>query len=339
MMQGIYFTQIQGFATTERVTGITIGEEAVKNGLFKKLKGLLLPTYLYLATQIDPELKGQFIIGQATTALDCTRKELLKALIRLEEEDLIQLLDLDPTREKRPILFTLKMHAISEEKNQEELISSLLEKKFCGNEELVEGLVALYRLPDGEEPQARLRQEIQDYFNTFDPQVIQEILNRSFTWGKKNPQGKPFQYLQSILEDLQEAGVFHFQDLKERDRRYHQLKALARSCGIKIHELNQNPTQKQILQGWITKQDEEDFALDLEVALLAVEEATRKSRSRHPSLDYIEKNFIQPFKKAQIENIQQAQTYLQRDRKTDSSVQDKEPEQKSLHDQFAIWAQ
>lgn len=339
MIQGIFFTTIQGPSTMGAVSGITIGREAVKNGLLKRLKGPLLPTYLYLAAQVHLDLKGQFIISDAISSLDCTRKDLLKALIQLEEEDLIQLLDLDPTREKRPILFALKMEQIQKEKNEEEFIASILKKEFCRNEELVEGLVALYRMPHGLEPHGGLRQEIEDYFHTFDPQVIKEILHRSFTWGKKTSRGKPFQYFQSILEDLKEAGVFHYEDLKGRDRLYQQLKELARSCGIKVHELNQNPTQRQILTGWITKQHEEDFALELEVALLAVEEATRNSRSRHPSLGYIEKNYILPWKESQVENIQQAQRLLRGNRRTTPPSQEKEPAQKSLHDQFAIWAQ
>lgn len=334
MSQGIFFTTIQGLSAAKSLKGITISKDAVENGIFKRLRGLLLPCYLYLAILSDDHRKGQFIISDALKNIGCTRKELLKSLIELEKEGLIELIDLDPTREKHPILFSLKKDHLFQEKD---FITNLLTKEFCSEEEVVEALVALYRLPHGEEVNERLREQVENYFKVFDKQVLIEVLRRSFDWGEKNKEGKPFSYLQSILEDLKESGVVNYQDLQERDRIYYQTRELAKACGIKIHELNQNPTQKRILENWITKRDEKDFALKLDIALLAVEEATRKSRSRHPSLDYIERNFILPWKEARIENIQQAREFLQSvPEKISTPSGEKE---KSLHDQFAIWAQ
>lgn len=335
MYQGVYLTNLRGFSAKGSLRGMTICQEAIDNGFLKKLKGLLLPCYLYLATRVDDNLKGQFIINNAINTLACTRKDLLKALISLEEEDFIELLELDPTSEKRPILFSLKNPDTPKEAD---FIESLLQKGFCQDEELVEGLVALYGLPHGEEVHERLREEIEEWFKVFDQLVIKEILQRSYQWGLKNKEGKPFQYLTSILEELKEEGVLSYEDLQKRDNLYHKTRELARSCGIKAHELQRTPIYKQILKGWITPRDGDDFALPLDVACFGVEEATRRSSSRHPSLDYIENNFILPWREARIETIDEARRYLKKNQRKDPEPK-KETTKKSLHDQFAYWAQ
>lgn len=337
MYPGVYLTTLRGLSSSQSLGGVTICKEAVDHGFLKELKGLLLPCYLYLATQVDDHLEGEFIIFTATKTLDCTRKDLLKALIRLEEQDLIELRELDPTSEKRPILFSLKTSDISK---REDYIETLLAKKFCRDEELVEGLVTLYRLPDNREVDERLREEIEDWFKVFDSQVIKEVFRRSYEWGQKNREGRPFQYFTTILEDLKEAGVVDYSQLEERDRLYYQTRELAKSCGIRPHELNQSPIYRKVLEGWITKKKEKDHALDLEVAIFAVEEATRKSRSRHPSLDYIEKYFIVPWKEAGIKTIEEARDFIreEKEKRPSSHFKEKDPEKKSLHDQFAQWA-
>lgn len=337
MYPGVYFTTLRGIASSQSLGGITICKEAVDQGFLLQLKGLLLPCYLYLATLVDDHLEGEFIIRAATKTLACTRKELLKALIKLEEKEFIKVRELDPTSEKRPILFSLNTF---DTPKREDFIEALLAKKFCRNEDLVEGLVALYRLPDNQEVHGRLREEIEEWFNVFDKEVIKEVFRRSYEWGQKNKEGRPFQYLTTILEDLKESGVVNYSHLEERDRLYYQIRELARSCGIKAHELNQSPIYRQVMERWITKKEEKDHALDLDVAQFAVEEATRKSRSRHPSLDYIEKNFIVPLKEAKIESIEEAKTFLRQEKAKTPGSQSKEktPGKKSLHEQFAYWA-
>lgn len=347
MYPGVYFTTLRGFTSMGSLCGITICKEAIENGLLKRLKGLLLPCYLYLATQANEKLEGELLLLTAMKDLDCTRKDLLKALIELEEGDFIQLKELDPTSEKRPIHFSLNHHHAPKKKN---FIESLLEKKFCPKEELVEGLVALYRLPHGQEVGPRLREEIEEWFKVFHEEVIREVLRRAYAWGEKNREGRPFEYLTTILEDLKEAGVKELEDLEKRDHLYHQIKELARSCGIKVHELNRTPVYKQILQGWITsKNGDSDWPLPLDVALFAVEEATRRSSSRHPSLDYIENNFIHPWKEAEIQSVDEARA-LENSKTSETSplkekgrVRKKKKKEKesaeSLHKEFAFWAE
>ncbi len=339
-MQGIFFNSFYVPGNNEgKVQGITITEEAIKAGLLSKLKGPTLSLYLYLSTLIGCELDGSFLISRAVEALSCSRKDVLRAINELEQMEIISILDLDPTNVDKPISISLKG---KEDAHQKEELEILLQQEVVTKEELVKGIVHLYQQSYSQrEPDADLRQEIEEWFNYFKPQLMKEILRRVHVWQKKQSGGNVFEYLRAILKELRENEVTTRAELKKRDRLYRETLELAKLCGLSAGELKNNSAQKKILESWLTEKHPQDTALELEVAKYAIFEATRRSRSRYPSLKYIEENFITPFKRNGVKNIQQAEDCIEQ---SSPPVEEKEStaegkKEKTLHERFAIWAE
>ena len=69
-------------------------------------------------------------------------------------------------------------------------------------------------------------------------------------------------------------------------------------------------THWRTVYSWINQQSAGDFALSLSIAKFAIQEAIRRKSDGRPSMNYIEGNFIKPFKANQVKTIEEARAIL-----------------------------
>ncbi len=282
---------------------LNISCTAIEKGLFSTLPSSVFMLYLILFSRLDEASKGKTTWEEITEMSGLNKADTSQSLIHLAKAGLLTY-----DEKKDHIVYAIAPQALpaltaqSRKQNidvleqEERFLQELLSGRPVSEQELVKGLVMILA-PKKLTPS--LRSEIEEIMNIFSPEMVKELIRRIKKAMDDNPHLQPLPYLRAIVKDWLEADLSTRDDLKRADRLYRETYELAQAFGLKgAYKLA--PSHKETLLAWITQKDADDFALSVEVAKMAIEEAIRRKRDGRPSLDYIERNFILPWKKARL---------------------------------------
>ncbi len=191
--------------------------------------------------------------------------------------------------------------------NKKELRKVVLNKANPSQQDLYQALLTFVS-PD-ENIETALG-EIEKWLETFEDKLLQELVRRVVKWIEKydNPPEKSFHYLKGILDDWYQKEIFDYKRLKHFDQLYRETRELAATYGIKDWQ-NVKPIHMETFLSWLT----DGYPLSSALVKYAINEAFRRKSNGHPSLKYIEDNFVIPWKKAEIKTINEARAFLKRD--------------------------
>lgn len=274
--------------------------------LFQVLTPPAVSLYLYLVSCCDREFQGEVRLEQLNNLQGGDTGPLLDCLT---ETGLLRVLAMDESLSYRVLSNTpepVKQQPFSELEQEERFLLELLSGRPVSEQELVKGLVMIlapHRLT------YNLRSEIEGIMETFSHETIRELIRRVKKATDENQDMKPLPYLRAIVRDWVNAGIHSLEDLQKADKLHRETYELALEFGLQ-RAREMTPQHKKTLLSWITKRDNGDYGLSVDVAKLAIQEAIRRKRDGRPSLQYIENNFINPWKKARLSSVEEAREYL-----------------------------
>ncbi len=299
---------------------IALSSSALKNGLFAGWTGNQLAIFFLLLAHANSSLSGEVKLEKLENLLPDGRKVITKELPRLEKGGFIEYEETRGTVSFKIFLPALDKNSRGSSgalEQEERFLRELLSGRPVSEQDLVKGLVMILapeKLTD------RLRSEIEEIMATFSPETVKELIRRVKKALEDNPDLKPLPYLRGIVRDWVKNGITSYEDLQRADRLHRETHELAMEFGIS-RAWEMTPSHKEILLSWITCNDSEDHALSVEVARWAIQEAIRSKRDGRPSLNYIDRNFIQPLKRAKTSDIEEAREAMQQ--KETSPAEDK----------------
>ncbi len=307
--EGLYLFQHLNKEKEEKF--VAISSTAMEKGLLCSLPdgGFLL--FLLLFSRADNTHRGEISWSKLKKLLPWKEGKIEELLEDLKKENIVHL-----QKTGKMLLYTLNLTPLFELQEgelagleqEERFLSELLSGRPVSEQELVKGLV-LILAPEKLTP--FLRSEIEDIMGTFSPEIVRELIRRVKKAVDENPDLRPLPYLRAIVKDWVNNEIFTYEDLQKADKLHRETYELALEFGLqRAKELT--PYHKQTILSWITQKDEDDYALSADVARLAIQEAIKRKRDGRPSLDYIERNFIIPWKKAGISSREEAQEFLLR---------------------------
>lgn len=301
---------------------LALSEEYLQNGLLKNLTPIQICLYLLLWTKANKKWRLKINNSELFSAIPSLDSLVIKNT--LEELNDLDLLAIEPTPFGYDIqLKTREFAELTADKSlssleQEELfLSELLSGRPVSEQELVKGLVLIVA-PHRLNPS--LRQEIEDVMHYFSHEIIKELIRRVKKAVEENPDLKPIHYFRSIVKKWVEAEITSYEDLQELDRLHRETTILAAEFGLnRVTELT--PTHRKTLSSWITQTNEEDHALSLDVACYAIQKAVKSKKDSRPSLNYVENNYIKPWKKLKVSSIEEV-NMLSKSKKTSTKIED-----------------
>lgn len=340
-----------GHQTTQIVQSFELTKAAIEAGFLKDLPGNELSLYLYLLTHVGQDFSLTTTPTIIASLLPCTPKEIEKGLRMLEYKEYICLQEspLQPekliiTLDKLPISLIAEHENVSmdridmdvkegstlelnqneesaltfnqtkESLNQEQAqttpvaVTHLLKQKVFSEEDLVRAISSML---SAQELNYGFRQELDYWFKAFDKEVIKELVRRTDDATQRNNELNTQAYMRKIANEWIAEQILTLDDLKESDKLYRETRSLIEEYGIeRLNEMTR--THWRTIHSWINAQFESDFALSTEVARFAIQQAILRSSSGRPSLTYIEDNYIKPFKKNKIKNIQEAEALIKK---------------------------
>ncbi len=290
---------------------IALSSSALKNGLFAGWTGEQLAIFFLLLAHANSSLAGEVKIDKLENLIPDGKKVIEKELARLERGRFIEY-----EENQGEVVFKIFLPAIDKNyrgpsgalEQEERFLRELLSGRPVSEQELVKGLVMILapeKLTD------RLRSEIEEIMATFSPETVKELIRRVKKALEENPDIKPLPYLRGIVREWVKNDITTYEDLQRADRLHRETIELAMEFGI-TRAWEMTPSHKEILLSWITCKDSEDHALSVEVARWAIQEAIRSKRDGRPSLNYIDRNFIQPLTRAKVTDIEEAREALQK---------------------------
>jgi len=289
---------------------IALSSSALKSGIFAGWTGDQLAIFFQLLAHAGPSLRGKINIEKLEDLAPKGGKSTQNSLSSLEKAGVIKyetsgnfiffeifLPSMDPDFQKGA-------GALEQE---ERFLRELLSGRPVSEQELVKGLVLILA---PEKLTNNLRSEIEEIMGTFSPEIVKELIRRVKKALEDNPDLKPLPYLRGIVREWVKNGISTYEDLQKADRLHRETHELAMEFGIS-RAWEMTPSHKEVLLSWITCKNSEDHALSVDVARWAIQEAIRSKRDGRPSLNYIDRNFIQPLKKARVSDIDEARDILQ----------------------------
>lgn len=307
--------KIQLFTGNDKQT-IEIGETAIKAGFLKQLPGSTLAIFLYLISQLNDK---NYVLTNSTIISNYTSynvNEIKEGLNYLNKHDIIKIKDEREGNYSYRIYIYLDELSLNKEnsnhkavnnkqefKNNRQLRKNTIEKQSVSNSELKKALSSF--MQEGEKT-VLIRNGIDQWLKDFEQHQIKELIRRVDKWldRHKGEKEKAFYYLQGIIDDWYEKEIFTYKRLQHFDKLYRETRELATSYGLKWQNINSS--QMEILKNWLVG----DQALSVSVAKFAIKEAIKRKSDGQPSLKYIEDNFIKPWQKAGIKNINEAKNHL-----------------------------
>ncbi len=262
---------------------LEIGRDAVRAGFLKKLPGASLGILLFLLTHTD---NGSTV---------CTDVDTISSFLPC---------DLHKTRDGLKYLIENKIITIDTKSGEIILhMENLNLNESHGKEDELKKVLKTY-IPSDED-----KQIVEKWLNDFDEKLLWELIRRVDKWFNQQkfnqtPENRFF-YLMGIVDDWYEKEIHTYKRLQYFDRMYRETKILAETYGFKKWK-NLNPVHMDTFKDWISGKN----GLSLNVAKFAIKEAIKRKKDGQPSLKYIEDNFINPWKKAGIQNINQAKMFL-----------------------------
>ena len=266
---------------------VEIGHDAIRSGFLKKLPGTSLPILLYLLTHTENGTTVRATPETIARFLPCNKQETKEGLQYLAKKEIITL-----NNRQRKITLHIENLRLNKGKS-----------KKPGNKNKLRNKLQSY-IPPGEDPGI-----VDQWLDDFDQKLMWELIRRVDKWFNKQkfnqtPENK-FYYLMGIIDNWYEKKIYTYKRLKYFDRLYRETKTLAETYGLKNWN-KLNTTQIEIFEDWLSGKD----GLSLKLAKFAIKEAIRRKKDGQPSLKYIEDNFIEPFKKANVRTINQANIFL-----------------------------
>ncbi|MFW6034826.1 MAG: hypothetical protein ACOCRZ_01090 [Halothermotrichaceae bacterium] len=301
---------------------VEISKSAVNNGFLKNFSGPGLAIFLYLITHINDSnyLETNPTIISSYISNSYTIDDIKKSLKDLEKNNIIKI---SPKR-KGSYTYKITIQRINARQdfttkkdtnakktidlkkyfNRTDLRQQVLTTSSPGREKLF--LAILTFVPPGTNIEM-VETEIINWLNTFDTKMIKELIRRVDKWIKKydNPPEEAYNYLRGIVDDWYQKEIDDYQGLQHFDQLYRETKELAAVYGFKEWH-NVKPAHMETFKSWLT----EDFPLSLPVIKFAIKEAFKRKSDGQPSLTYIENNFIKPFKKSGVKNLNNAKSVV-----------------------------
>lgn len=326
---------------------VELTQEAIEAGFLKELPGSQLAVYLYLLTHVNQDF---FLITNPTiiaSLLPYTPLEVERGLKLLEAQGYITLaedgatdkyiislartpgaaelavsstpsrVEIDSGLEqiaavavaevgKKAFATSTESEPGKEAPPRVEAVEYILRQKVFSEEDLVR---AITNMINSEHLTPSLRQEIDYWFKTFDKEVIKELIRRTYEAYQRNPEFQSQAYIRKIANEWIAGQIFSLADLSEKDKIYRETRQLLEEYGIENYK-DITRTHSATIYNWIASESEQDFALSIEVARFAIQEAIRQKSDGRPSLTYIENNFIKPFKENKVKTVEEAREYL-----------------------------
>ena len=305
---------------------IEIDKEVIDNGFLKNFPDSTLSIFLYLTTHIKNNNSVTIKPANISECLPFKLKTIIKGLNYLEENDIINVIH----NENNPS-FKIKINfeSISQSRNDSGIEDSdkntentnsenidlpykdIIRKDSVSIKELTEVLVSFIPFDKKKE---EIKNNINQWIEDFETEVLQELIRRVLKWQKNtnHTKEKAFYYMKAIIEDWYDKEVFTYDRLQYFDQLYRETRELANIYGVKSYNLDS--VQMKTFKNWLT----DDFALSLSVAKYAIRQAIKRKKDGQPSIQYIEDNFIKPWKKAEIRTVHQAKKYLESNRKSNN---------------------
>ncbi len=297
------------FKRDQQEREVEIGEYLIDKGFLSQFPGSSLALFLFLAAKRADKKPVKITLERLNCLIPGTLAEVRDAVDFLQECDLLN--------------FNQDSGEISLQLKPENLIFPGVNKtgvkKNCSEQEseIINSLLDFFPGEKGEKLHRQSLEEVQEWVADFPPELLQELLKRLEKWLEhpQNPEERAHYYLRAIISDWYEKGIFSLNQLKEYDRLYRETKTLAQIYGFKsYHQLN--PVQLETLQSWLTGEK----GLSLEVACWAVKQAVRQKRDGSPSLEYIERNYIEPLQKEAARNIKEAAKIMANDNRENDVI-------------------
>lgn len=290
---------------------VSLGTDLINRGFLTQFPGSSLAAFLLLASK-GAELEAKKLsLQQLNCLIPGSLDEVITGLEYLQEREII-VFEKSNTQQKRfnlrslkkeeKIYISLNPSGLMPSQKSEEPASTTI-----NDNELVKKLIEFFPGQPGSQARKQAKTEIKRWCDDFPPGLIEELLNRVHKWLEhpQNPHERAHYYLRAIISDWYEKEIFSFEKLQEYDRLYRETRELARIYGFKnYHQLN--PIQLETLQSWLKGGQ----GLSVQLACWAVKKAVKQKRDGRPSLDYIERNYIQPLKDAGIQNTKEAETFF-----------------------------
>lgn len=290
-------------------TYISLSTTALKHGFFAGWTGDQLALFFLLLAYADQDLTGRVDIDKLQDRMPAPASPPREILAGLEEAGAVEI-----EGEGNFFSYHLNLQAVNRQsrsstddlEQEERFLRELLSGRPVSEQELVKGLVLILA---PEKLTGHLRQEIEEIMTSFHPELVRELIRRVKKALEDNPDLKPLPYLRAIVREWIKNGIKEPEDLQNADRLHRETYELAMEFGLS-RAWEMSPSHREVLLSWITARDDQDFALSVEVARWAIQEAMRSKRDGRPSLNYIERNFIQPLKNARVSCINEAQEAL-----------------------------
>ncbi|MFW5995775.1 MAG: DnaD domain protein [Halanaerobiaceae bacterium] len=303
---------------------VEIGKTAIDRGLLKRLPEPTLSIMLYLLTRCSENNRVLTNATKISSYIPYSTEKIKNGLQKLNQDDIIYISDEKNGNHEAEI-------SINPEK--------LLGKNLCSKQEEQNGedsaRAELRHALHGFIPPGKtelLADSMERWLDDFDNNQLLELVRRVNKWRNNNSRTKKetFYYLQGIIDDWYEKKIFSYKRLQHFDRMFRETRELARLYGFKNWQ-NVSPAQMEIFRNWLNDKN----ALSFNVIKLAIKEAVKRKKDGRPSLQYIEDNFITPWKKAGIKSVKQAQNYLNNSNRNNSTnVRHKTERNKNPWDNF-----
>ena len=301
---------------------IEIGDTAIDNGFLRYFPGSTLAVFLYLITHINENQ----IIETSPTGISAylpdnhTLEQIKEDLTYLNENDII---DITPMR-TGDYTYQIKVNTSTfgakddlDSKNSLKLTSAYYNKQNIRRKTLslsepsrAELFQAILTYIPPEENILALEKTINQWLEDFDTKMIKELIRRVDKWLNKynNPINKAFHYLSGIIDDWYQKGISTYQELQYFDNLFRETRELAELYGLPKW-YNVKPVHMETFNRWL----KEDYPLSIDVVKLAIQEAFQRKKDGQPSLQYIEGNFINPWKKNKVRDCNEARKLFQKE--------------------------
>lgn len=312
---------------------IEISDCAIDNGFLLQFPGPSLAIFLYLVTHINdrntvetnPTIISSYLSNNYK--LNCIKE----GLKYLEKHDIIETspgrqgdytykikLNIDQLgrnlyQHEEKYAAKINKHKKNKQMkntyfNNRDIRQEVLDIKSPARSDLFKAILTF--IPPDRNP-CKSESSINQWLEDFDTKMIKELIRRVDKWIDKydNPPEKAFHYLKGIVDDWYQKDISNYQRLQHFDKLYRETRELAKAYGLTEWH-NIKPVHMETFNNWLAK----GFPLSISVVKLAIKEAIKRKKDGQPSIQYIEDNFINPWKKAEIRTVGQANKLLKKNR-------------------------
>ncbi|MGM0419996.1 MAG: DnaD domain protein [Bacillota bacterium] len=302
---------------------VSLGSDLINRGFLTQFPGPSLAAFLLLAGRGADIQPDNISLQEINCLLPGGLEEIIVALNYLKERGIITLEKLPtghPLTDFSDIdyeeKFSISLHPAGLlPEHQENNI------KCIKSDEMLGRILEFFPGQPGSKAKAQAKSEIERWCKDFPDALLNELLNRVHKWLEhpQNPHERAHYYLRAIISDWYEKDIFSLEKLQEYDKLYRETRELAKIYGFKnYHQLS--PIQLETLQNWLNGEQ----GLSIQLACWAVKKAVKQKRDGRPSLDYIERNYIERLKEDEIKTTAQAEKLFKTRRREGREKQAKE---------------